>query len=232
MAYPQLQSQRQIYRLWFEFLKMAHREPDLVENLRKSSAYYGSWGDVSNVAFDDWWKEKRTLFGETNIREIRSIPNSANILNLSIPLNQPVTKTLAVVKEMVEARQMQRLHELGIDPKPLKSLHAGFGGYSITHGVEIRGRTLYEIQLTYGFWQDLGKPPVNTETVDEIVGRFRSRPKSKWVPYIFQAKAMPDKKGKLKYDEGQLRQIRRYLAKGKAVCTSVSLGEFPGRNNL
>ena len=84
----------------------------------------------------------------------------------------------------------------------------------------------------YGIWQDLGKPAVNSNYIHEVVIRLRSRPKSKWTPYLLQIDPMPDKKGNLRYDEGQLRQVRRYLTKGFSVCKSVAQGEFPGRHNL
>jgi hypothetical protein len=218
--------------MWFEFLKMAHNEPDLVQNLQRSKDYYEPWGDVTSLKFDDWWSGHKHLFGETTVRQVSSVSNSSNAINLAIPLNLPVSKVLAEVKRLVEESQTQRLVQKGIDPKLLKSLHSGFGTYELTTGVEVRGRTLYEIQLMYQYWQELAKPPVNTNTISEIVNRFRGRPRAKWVPYILQMKPLPDKKGNLRYDEGQIRQVRRYLKKGYEVCKSASVGEFPGRNTL
>lgn len=232
MPLPAIQSQKQIYRMWFEFLKMAHKEPDLAENLQRSKGYYEPWGDVTSLKFDDWWTGHKHLFGETAVRQVSSISNSSNAINLAIPLNLPVSKVLAEVKRLVEECQTQRLVQKGIDPKLLKSLHSGFGTYELTTGVEIRGRTLYDIQLMYQYWQELGKPPVNSSTISEIVNRFRDRPRAKWVPYILQMKPLPDKKGSLRYDEGQIRQVRRYLKKGYEVCRSVATGEFPGRYHL
>ena len=43
---------------------------------------------------------------------------------------------------------------------------------------------------------------------------------------------MTDKKGYLRYDEVQIRQVRRHLKKGFAVCEAVSKGEFPGKARL
>ena len=55
-----------------------------------------------------------------------------------------------------------------------------------------------------------------------------ARPKSKWTPYFLQIDPMTDKKGNLRYDEGQIRQVRRYSKKANDVCEAVSKGEFPG----
>ena len=47
------------YRLWFEFLKLALREP----SIKVDPALYASWGNVIDQDFDVWWDEHwRNLF--------------------------------------------------------------------------------------------------------------------------------------------------------------------------
>ena len=232
MKQPQIKSNKQLYRLWFEFLKMAHKEDDLTNDLKASSPYYADWGDVRNQLFDPWWKDHKQLFGQTYVKEVERITSADNVLYIAIPLNQPASRTIVDVKALIEEKQGARLIEQGIDPASVKSLSAAFGQYSFTQGVEIRGKVLYEIQLMYGIWQELGKPAVNTAFITEVVNRLKSRPRSKWTPYLLQIDPMTDKKGYLRYDEGQIRQVRRYLKKGYAVCEAVSKGDFPGKIRL
>ena len=232
MKQPQIKSNKQLYRLWFEFLKMAHKEDDLTNDLKASSPYYADWGDVRNQLFDSWWKDHKQLFGQTYVKEVERITSADNVLYIAIPLNQPASRTIVDVKALIEEKQGARLIEQGIDPASVKSLSAVFGQYSFTQGVEIRGKVLYEIQLMYGIWQELGKPAVNTAFITEVVNRLKSRPRSKWTPYLLQIDPMTDKKGYLRYDEGQIRQVRRYLKKGYAVCQAVSSGQFPGASHL
>ena len=232
MKQPQIKSNKQLYRLWFEFLKMAHKEDDLTNDLKASSPYYADWGDVLNQLFDPWWKDHKQLFGQTYVKEVERITSADNVLHIAIPLNQPASRTIVDVKALIEEKQGARLIEQGIDPASVKSLSAAFGQYSFTQGVEIRGKVLYEIQLMYGIWQELGKPAVNTAFITEVVNRLKSRPRSKWTPYLLQIDPMTDKKGYLRYDEGQIRQVRRYLKKGYAVCEAVSKGDFPGKIRL
>ena len=232
MRNPQIKSNKQLYRLWFEFLKMAHKEPNLRDNLIASSDYYADWGHVRDQLFDPWWKEHKRLFGQTYVKEVDKVTAADNVLHIAIPLNQPASRSISDVKELIERKQRDRLLELGIDPQKVKTLSAGFGRYNFTHGVEIRGRVLYEIQLIYGIWQELDKPAVNSDFLHEVVTRLRSRPRSRWTPYILQIDATPDKKGNLRYDVGQIRQVRRYLKKGYLVCQSVSKGEFPGKAHV
>ena len=232
MKQPQIKSNKQLYRLWFEFLKMAHKEDDLTNDLKASSPYYADWGDVRNQLFDPWWKDHKQLFGQTYVKEVERITSADNVLYIAIPLNQPASRSIVDVKALIEEKQGARLIEQGIDPASVKSLSAVFGQYSFTQGVEIRGKVLYEIQLMYGIWQELGKPAVNTAFITEVVNRLKSRPRSKWTPYLLQIDPMTDKKGYLRYDEGQIRQVRRYLKKGYAVCQAVSSGQFPGASHL
>jgi len=136
------------------------------------------------------------------------------------------------IKELIESKQTERLFELGIDTYGRKTKSVSYGQYEVTPGIEIRGKTLYEIQLMYSIWLDMGKPPVNTEYCLEVVKRLRSRPKSKWIPYLLLQEPSKDRKGNLRYTDDQLRQVRRYIKKGQKVCESVSRGHFPGRSSL
>lgn len=232
MKQPQIKSNKQLYRIWFEFLKMAHNEPDLKENLKKTERFYLPWGDVYGATFDPWWKDHKHLFGQTYVQAVDRVVEAHNVVFVAIPLNQPSSRSITAVKEIIESRQRERLIELGVDPSKVKTLSAAFGEYSFTTGAEMRGRVLYDIQLMYRIWQDMGKPAVNSDFLEQVVDRLRSRPRSKWIPYLLQLSPQKDKKGNLRYDEGQIRQVRRYLKKGYEICRCVSLGEFPGQITL
>ena len=232
MKQPLIKSNKQLYRLWFEFLKMAHKEPELASNLAASADYYADWGNVRDQLFDPWWKEHKHLFGTTYVQEVERVTAADNVMYVAIPLNQPASRSIADVKALIEDKQKAKLIKQGQDPEAVKSLSGAFGRYSFTQGVEIRGKVLYEIQLMYGIWQDMGKPAVNTAFITEVVDRLRARPRSKWTPYLLQIDPMTDKKGNLRYDEGQIRQVRRYLKKGHAVCKAVSKTDFPGASRL
>lgn len=232
MTQPQIKSSRQHIRLWFEFYRLCLRDPDLQQNLEKSRDFYKPWGNVSNIKFDHWWKTHKDLFGVSQVEEISTVSNHPNSLNLTIPLNQPVSKSIKEIKVLIESKQTERLSELGIETYGLKTKSVSYGQYEVTQGIEIRGKTLNEILLMYSIWFDMGKPPVNTEYCLEVVIRLRSRPKSKWIPYLLLHEASMDRKGNLRYTDDQLRQVRRYIKKGQRVSESVSKGKFPGRNTL
>lgn len=218
--------------MWFEFYKMALKDSDLSDNITKSKEFYKPWGDITDQKFDRWWKEHRSLFGQSHVAEIDRVHLHPNTLNVAIPLNQPVSTSIKQLKELVESKQMARIEELGLNSYGMKTKSISFGQYEPTPGVEIRGKTLYEIQLMYSIWLDMGKPAINTEYCLKVVEWMRSRPRAKWIPYLLQQEPSLDRKGNLRYTDDQLRQVRRYIKKGQKVCEAVSKGQFPGRNNL
>lgn len=232
MNEPTIRTKKQHIRLWFEFYKLCLDDPDLQDNLKKSEDYYRPWGDVRNILFDEWWKDHHWLFGGFKIKEIAKVQSYPNVMNVAIPLDRPISSTIKILKNMVEEKQKERLEELGYDTTKMKSLIPTYGEYSFTQGVELRGRKLYEIQLFYKRWVEMGRPAINTEFIESLKEWFRNRPRSKWKPSIFVYDSEKDRRGNLRYPDEVIRQYRRYIQKGKQVCKDVSLGRFPGKSVL
>ena len=225
MFSPNPTSRKQHIRIWFEFYKLSLMNPDLSENIKKSSDFYKPWGDIQSIKFDDWWKQHKDLFGITKVEEIKRVSNHPNSLNVSIPLNQTVTNSIKELRTMIEDKQIERMTELGIDPSNKKTTTVGFGQYEFTKGVEVRGRTLNEILVIYQIWISLGKPPVNMDLIKTINKTLRSRPKSQWVPMIMIDEDPEDYLN-------LIRQVRRLIKRGQKIIESVSKGQFPGKSTL
>lgn len=226
MSYPIVKSRKQHIRLWFEFYKLALDDPALQDNLAKVRNFYEPWGDPRGLDFRAWWKDHRYLFGATEVEEVSKVSKAPNVLNLSIPLNMPVTKTLPEIKAMIEAKQRERLEQLGLDLKGAKSLTAGFGTYEI-NAKELRGRPLHEAHVLYCIWLETGKPAINSDFMQAVRDRLLNRPKAKWLPSFLLREAEADRRGNLRFAEEQIRQMRRSIKKAQDVCLSVSRGSFP-----
>ena len=225
MFSPNPTSRKQHIRIWFEFYKLSLMNPDLSDNIKKSSDFYKPWGDIQSIKFDDWWKDHKDLFGITKVEEIKRVSIHPNSLNVSIPLNQTVTNSIKELRTMIEDKQIERMTELGIDPSNKKTTTVGFGQYEFTKGVEVRGRTLNEILVIYQIWISLGKPPVNMDLIKTINKTLRSRPKSQWVPMIMIDEDPEDYLN-------LIRQVRRLIKRGQKIIESVSKGQFPGKSTL
>ena len=232
MGNPTIRTKKQRIRLWFEFYKLCLSDPDLQDNLKKSEEYYRPWGDVSDVLFDEWWKDHHWLFGGFRVKEISRVQTYPNVLNVAIPLDQPMSNSIKHLRKIIEEKQIERLDELGYDTSKMKSLVPTYGDYNFTQGVELRGRSLYEILLIYNVWIGLDRPAINTEFIDSVKNWFANRPRAKWSPMLLMYELEPDKKGNLRYADDVIRQYRRFIKKGQQVCKSVSLGQFPGKSSL
>jgi len=232
MSAPIIKSRRQHLRLWFEFYKLCHRIFELKGNLKESAEFYAPWGDVRNVKFDAWWKDHQHLFGETLVQEVSAVTPHPDVMHLAVPLNQTVSMSLEQIEGLIKAKQTNRLKDRGINPLDLKSKSIGFGQFKFTEGVEIRGATLNDILITYATWLEFDRPAVNSKFCQKLREVFEERPISTYIPYLISIKAQMDKNGNLRFDEGQVRQIRRYLKRGQEVCRSVSSGSFPGTSRL
>jgi len=231
MTQPQIKSRRQHIRLWFEFYKLALDDPALQDNLAKVRNFYEPWGDPRGLDFRVWWKDHGYLFGGTQVEEITKVSKAPNVLNLSIPLNLAVTKTLPEIKAMIEAKQRERLAELGLSHKEAKSLTAGFGTYEI-NAKELRGGPLHEAHVVFLMWLEMGRPKINAALCERIADLLRNRPRAKWVPFFLNAPKRLQDGGGYEYDDHQIRQLRRMIQKAQDVCLAVSKGAFPGRSKL
>ena len=207
---PQVKSNYQLIRMWFEFYKLGLNNPELAENFKKTQKYYEPWGDVSNIKFDDWFKTHDHLF-LLKTKEISRVSKNKNVLNVSIPLSQSITESLKQIKQLLLEKQTQN--------RP--------NSYEFTKGIKINGTNLYEIQLIYTIWLELDKPAINVKFIQEVVARLKNRPRSKWIPLILH---IPPKSAQ--YSDDQVRQVRKYIKKAEKICYSVSLGQFPGKTSL
>lgn len=226
VRHPIVKSQKQHIRLWFEFYKLVCDDPSCQDNLAKVQSFYQSWGNPRGVKFDDWWKDHANLFGTNRVEIASKISKTSNMLTVNIPLNIPVSLALADVKLLIEAKQSERLIELGLDPQSSKSRRAAFGKYEI-NAKELRGRPLHESLVLYQIWLSMGKPKVNSTFMQTVRDTLRNRPKAKWLPAFLLQEADVDRKGNLRFTEEQIRQMRRAIKKASNVCLAVSKGMFP-----
>lgn len=223
----QMTSKKQHIRLWFECLQICHSEPTYKENLKKSASFYKEWGDVRNLTFDQWWKEKKGLFKDTYVSEVQRVSQNPNTLTLSIPLDENVSTILKDVKRIVEDKQIQRLIDKGFDPKDVKSKK--FGKYSFTQK-EIKGKFHYINLEVYKLYLRLGKPPINRLFLMEIRKDFDGRKRSLLSKNIVSIPTLKDFET-VYTSNGECEEIIRSYRRGirgvEKTLLNVSNGKFP-----
>ena len=223
-----MRSKKQHIRLWFECLQICQSDPQYFENLRRSNDFYEEWGNVTNIKFDDWWKDHKYLFDEVMVKEVSKVSNTPNTMTVSIPLNENVSTIIKSVKRIVEQRQSERLIELGADNSNRKSKSLGIGKYSFTQK-EIKGLFHYQNLEMYKIYLRLNKPPINRDFLIEVRKSFDSRVRSQLRRTMVNLPQMSDfDRFKTSSDfEDVIRSVRRSLKGVEKTLTNVSKGRFP-----
>ena len=223
-----MRSKKQHIRLWFECLQICHSGPQYSENLKQSKDFYEEWGDVTNIKFDDWWKDHKYLFDEVMVKEVSKVSKSPNTMTLSIPLNENVSSIIKDVKRMVEQKQSARLIELGEDQSNRKSKRLGIGKYSFTQK-EIKGLFHYQNLEMYKIYLRLRRPPINRNFLMEVRKSFDSRVRSQLRRTMVNLPQMRDfERYKSNSDfEDVIRSVRRSIKGVEKTLKNVSLGKFP-----
>lgn len=198
-------------------------------NLKGSSDFYEEWGDVTNINFDQWWKERKYLFNDVYVREVDRVSSDPNTITLSIPLNEKISVITNEVKKIVERHQTERLIEMGRDPSSMKSKNLGIGKYNFSQK-EIKGVFHYVNLEMYKIYLSLNKPPINRKFLLEVRSQFDSRKRSQLsgslitIPTMKQFETVYRTNGDC---EDQIRMVRRSLKGIERTLTNVSKGRFP-----
>ena len=223
-----MRSKKQHIRLWFECLQICHSDLQYSDNLKRSKGFYQEWGDVTNIKFDDWWKDHKYLFEEVMVKEVSKVSSTPNTITLSIPLNETVSTIIEDVKQLVEQKQSDRLVELGLDRSNRKSKSLGVGKYSFTQK-EIKGLFHYQNLAMYKIYRRLNRPPVNRNFLMEVRKSFDSRVRSQLRRTMVNLPQMNDfERYKTNGDfEDVIRSVRRSPKGVEKTLRNVSLGKFP-----
>ena len=207
----QIKSKRQFIRLWFECYQLCLEEKNYKDNLKNSKSFYEEWGDVKGLEFSKWYNKKEYLFEDLYVKEIDKIINNPNMINISIPLNQSMSKTLNDVKKLVESKRSKEFN------------------FEFTNN--FKGVFRYINLEIYKIWINLGKIPINRKFLIEIRKNFDSRPKSKIKDSMFLN--LPSmKKFETQFStnvslDNQIRTVRRGIKEVEKTIENVSKGKFP-----
>jgi len=223
-----MRSKKQHIRLWFECLHICHSDLQYSDNLKRLKGFYEEWGDVTNIKFDDWWKDHKYLFEEVMVKEVSKVSSTPNTITLSIPLNENVSTSIKDVKRLVEKKQSDRLVELGLDRSNRKSKSLGVGKYSFTQK-EIKGLFHYQNLEMYKIFLRLNRPPINRNFLMEVRKSFDGRVRSQLRRTMVNLPQMRDfERYKTNSDfEDVIRSVRRSLKGVEKTLRNVSLGKFP-----
>jgi hypothetical protein len=240
------------YRLWFEFLKLAHQDPTLKINRK----YYAAWGDITHIKFDEWWTANWQKLFATDIG-VRVVEVGTKIkavegeLIVRLPLSQSPKRTLSQVsKLLLEHGASDRLkdmvegqYRLSVGDKD-KLIHPStrllrnltkirlllnIYRFWLSHGELDERRRLEATAISYFKWADGWNQKVKSKkwnrSLIEVPFALRT-----YVSYL--EKRGSKKRGSL-YEIGdfsdQRRQMARYIRKARKIAENTAKGVFTGK---
>ena len=217
---------REAYRLWFEYLRVAYRDPreEVQEALRLSKTFYEPWGDITNAKFDEWWKQNRVLFAEKYV--VRQLaagepPIDPEALIVEIPLRDSSSVLSKRVAELIREASAKR------PPSSKKGGKSPTSEYRLTGGAEPKLEPLREMLTVYRDVYLKNPKAKGKQLLDGLEQHYLSRKQSRFakVPKPFQLPL----DAKLKKLERVLRNVNRYVHRAKKIVLNVAIGEFPGK---
>ena len=221
--YDEPKSLKQFYRLWFEYVRLSQSE---LKWTKKDHQRYSEWGDISSYKnFDSWWKDKGYLFGD--IRVERGSSKHKDSLNLTIPLTQPISKSINQTRKILEKEIEERLTKVYgrklTHQEKVKNLKLNHKKYPILG--EPKYRKLDDDLIIYrDVYLKHNKPKGQEllELVIECFSNIRGRDKSNQVPEFMRNTQVWDR-----LPDSQVKNVRRSLERTRQVMENVKQGTFP-----
>jgi hypothetical protein len=215
---------REAYRLWFEYLRVALKsaEKEVQDALKRSKEFYAPWGDVSNLKFNAWWKDKGHLFEDKYV--VRQLPdgekpNDPDSLVVEIPLTQSPTKLTTRVRAIIQDAWASR------EQQSRKSKRRPTSQYQLSAGAEPKLRAVREMLTVYRDAYLKNKDLRGSDLLEKVHTLYLGRKNKRWAkvptPLLYDRK----------YGDNSvaLRNLRRYIQKAEKIVRNVANGEFPGQ---
>lgn len=205
---------RENYRLWFEFYKICYvsNRTDIKLNLKSLGDFYKSWGDVTKIKFDDWWKSHEYLFEEPVIKVLDDISSRQTLdsLIIEIPFNQSTSSLLEKLKKLVEENQKL------VKGKKTKKFT---GSFQLTDNSEPKLKSIKDVLNIYCDVYIKNNRPKIPKLLPLVIEYYKGKKRMK----------LPNSLNEDENDLGNvLRNLGRWMEKGDKITLNVSKGIFPG----
>lgn len=225
------------YRLWFEFLKLAHIDPEI----HVDYDHYADWGPFWEMSFNHWWSGARWrgLFAvDAGVRIVEagtSVEKDDQAIIVRLPLSKDPRETLADVEQLLEQ------HKAGVRlDKVVQGRFALSEGYEKAFLKYLEHANfmlrLYRLWLKY---QDLDPTQRVRLTALDFYDWAKARDDQirergykytrPMFPFSVRAYAEAIRAGEAMTGSDERRQFMRYLKKARSLAGNAASGVFPGK---
>ena len=221
-------------RHWFNFYRLALQstDPEIIANCKKSAKFYESWGDISNINFDEWWKTHSHLFHTRQKIEILTgkFEADGSAMYLRVPLT--FTSTVASnyfgriykeeqLKRETSKSKIKKKYLGSFDFDPIEFQDDNFKYYFLyASKVYLPLLDKLEIEPKAKDLVELAKV-VFTKLTEKTIKKSKEVKKQRIAPF----------RQDIKNDYATLsKTARRYRTIAQNLIRNVSLGVFPGQD--
>jgi hypothetical protein len=247
------------YRLWFEYLKLASRDPEIKIKTR----LYETWGGYDQLSFDQWWTDYwQDLFAINHVASVRTLDVAerknadAGKVLIEVDLHATQAEIIADFQKVLKQVRPKKSVSRKI-PKASFSLSLGSD-----KGFEKRLNTARCMLRLYGYWLEYPEAD-SRKRIERAAIRYRDwavtwdkqikaknykRPRP-YLPNCFHVYAefleqknnrrqKPlkqrqtgtfNKDGVGTHAEDARRMVVRYIRKARKIAQNVATGNFPGK---
>ena len=219
---------------WFNFyqLSLNSTDPEVKENLKKSSNFYKSWGDISSIKYDDWWKTHSYLFHTPQKIEVLSgnVSVKDDGLYLKIPFTFSPTTVSDYVKRLYDESQSKKLDKKSKSKRQyvgeVKFQPEEFPNDNFNHYYTFTKKVYIPL------YDKLGKYPTPKDMIPLSKSVFLNQKikKSTKSKGSNVKKNSPFRPMGFESEKALSKSTRRYRQISINLLLNVSLGIFPGEN--
>lgn len=225
------------YRLWFEFLKLAHIDPDISVDYD----FYAEWGSFWDMSFDEWWSGEtwRKLFAiDAGVRVLdddETIPNDEHALHIRLPLGKDPKETLKDVQQLLEQHHAGTHLSAGVSGKFALSegYERAFLKYLGNANLMLRLYRIWLENAEYDRKAQIKKTAYDfyewAKARDTMIVERKYKYTRPMFPFALREYVDALEDGSNMANSGEQRQFKRYLNKARKLAQNAGSGVFPGR---
>ncbi len=207
---------------WVYFLRLAHlsSDPEIQENLKKSSFFYKDWGNYQTGSFDVWWREHSHLFKDES--KLKVLESGEIVQNGMFTIQFPFTYAPTTASKIFKDMYQREFDKQRIGTSKIKKIYGGFfelkpNDFQVSQ-FEYYLKFCKEVYLPL---MSVDKKPKLKDFVEIAVLRFKEKIKrtsSRRIPFTNSTSTY----------EVQRRLATRYKTYSYNLMRNASLGIFPG----
>lgn len=225
------------YRLWFEFVKLAHIDPDISVDYD----FYAEWGPFWDMSFNEWWSGEtwRKLFAiDAGVRVLdvdEIIPNDEHAMLIRLPLGKDPKETLKDVQQLLEQHHAGTNLSTGISGKFALSegYEKAFLKYLDRANLMLRLYRIWLENAEYDRKNQIKKTAYDfyewAKARDTMIVARKYKYSRPMFPFALREYVDALDGGYNMTNSDEQRQFKRYLNKARNLARNAGSGVFPGR---